>query len=75
MNWNMRYRQLHGNWPTPPRSLFLGNFLFVQSLKKEKVGDLLNDFERVGDATRPEGVPDLIDLTANFASKHKFLGE
>lgn len=50
---------------------FLGNFLFVQSLEKEKVGNLLNDFERVGDAARPESIPDLIDLTANFAGKHR----
>jgi len=32
---------------------------------------LLNNFERVGDAARPEGIPDLINLTANFAGKHR----
>jgi len=53
---------------------FLGNFLFVQPLEKEKVGDLLDNFERVGDAARPESIPDLIDLTANFACKHKSIG-
>jgi hypothetical protein len=53
---------------------FLGNFLFVQSLEKKKVGNLLNNFERVGDTARPESIPDLIDLTANFAGKHKLWG-
>ena len=53
---------------------FLGNLLFVQSLEKEKVGNLLNNFERVGDASRPEGIPDLIDLTTNFAGKHRSIG-
>ena len=50
---------------------FLGNFLFVQSLEKKKVGDLLKNLERVGDTARPESIPDLIDLTANFAGKHR----
>src|ERR1700679_214397 len=51
---------------------FLGNFLLVQPLEKKQVGDLLNNLERIGDAARPEGIPDLIDLTANFAGEHRF---
>src|SRR5581483_4102785 len=51
---------------------FLRNFLLVQPLEKEKVGNLLNDFERIRDAARPKSIPDLIDLTANFAGKHRF---
>ncbi len=39
-------------------------------LRKSKVGDLLNDFKGVGDPARPEGIPDLVDLIANFTSKH-----
>jgi hypothetical protein len=35
----------------------------VQPAQEEQVGDLLDHLERVGDAARPEGVPDLVDLT------------
>ena len=40
-------------------------------LGEKKVGNLLNDFERIGDAARPESIPDLIDLAANFTGKHR----
>ena len=35
---------------------------------------MLDDFERVGDASGPEGVPDGVDLGADFASEHGFWG-
>ena len=34
----------------------------VKAAEEEQVSDLLNDFEGVGDATGPEGVPDGVDL-------------
>jgi hypothetical protein len=42
------------------------------AFEEKQIGDLLNDFERVRDAARPERVPDLINLTANFTGKHRF---
>jgi hypothetical protein len=49
-------------WPSIPQ-----RFPDHEALEKKQVSDLLNDLERVGNAARPEGIPDLIDLTANFA--------
>ena len=43
----------------------------VEALDEQQVGDLLDDLERVGDAAGPEGVPDAIDLTADFAGEHE----
>ena len=34
----------------------------VEPAQEQQVGDLLDDFERVGDAAGPEGVPDAVDL-------------
>ena len=42
----------------------------VQPLQEQQVGNLLDDFQRVGDAARPEGVPDGVDLGADFACEH-----
>jgi hypothetical protein len=50
---------------------FLGDLQFVQALEEEQVGDLLNDFERIGNPARPESVPDAVDLIANFTSEHE----
>ena len=33
-------------------------------------GDLLNDLKRIGNATRPKGIPERVDLTTDFAVKH-----
>ena len=38
--------------------------------QKEQVGDLLDDFNGVGDAAGPEGVPDLIDFVAQVTGEH-----
>ena len=38
----------------------------VEPAQEEQVGDLLDDLERVGDAARPEGVPDAVDLTPRY---------
>ena len=48
-----------------------GFFLFdglklIQALEEEQVGYLLDDFIGVGNATRPERIPDAVNLIANF---------
>ena len=43
----------------------------VEPLDEEQVGDLLDDLERIGDAARPEGIPEGVDLTADFAGEHR----
>lgn len=49
-------------------SLLLGTILFfVEALEEEQVGDLLDDFDGVGDAARPKAVPKLVDLVAYFS--------
>jgi hypothetical protein len=55
----------------PVRLQFLGRLQFVHALEKGQAGDLLNDFERIGDPAGPESVPDAINLIANFTSKHR----
>ena len=52
---------------------FFGGVEIVQAAEEKKVGNLLNDFQRVGDAAGPKSIPDLINLRANFTSKHKVL--
>ena len=42
----------------------------VEPLDEEQVGDLLDHFQRVGDAAGPEGIPDVVDLAADFAGEH-----
>src|SRR5208337_3812317 len=49
----------------------LGGLQFVEAFKEEQVGDLLDDFERIGDPPRSEGIPDTIYLIANFTSEHE----
>jgi hypothetical protein len=46
------------------------DLLVVEAAEEEEVGDLLHDFEGVGDASGPEGVPDTIDLAADFTGEH-----
>ena len=56
----------------PCRLVFLQRVQIVQPLDEEQVGDLLDDFERIGDAARPEGIPDAIDLIADIAGEHSW---
>ena len=42
----------------------------VEPLEEKQVGDLLDDFQRVGDAAGPEGVPDAVDLVTDFVGEH-----
>ena len=62
-----------------PARLIAGDgagFVVLQRLKivepadEEQIGDLLDDLQRVGNAARPERVPELVDLVAQFAGQH-----
>lgn len=46
----------------------------VEPALKKQIGDLLDHLDRVGNAARPEGVPDGIDLAAEFACEHGGFG-
>jgi hypothetical protein len=50
--------------------VLLERLQIVEPSQEEQVGDLLDDFERVGDPAGPEGVPDAIDLAAQLAGQH-----
>jgi hypothetical protein len=52
-------------------ALQLFDFLqFIEATQEKEVGDLLNDFERIGNPAGPEGIPNGIDLTADFTREH-----
>lgn len=42
----------------------------VEALDEEQVGDLLDHPEGIGHPARPEGIPDLVDLGADWPSEH-----
>ena len=42
----------------------------IKAAQEQQIGDLLDDFERVRDAARPEGIPDGVDLVADVTSYH-----
>ncbi len=50
---------------------FLGRVQVVEPLDEQQVRDLLDHFERVTDTARPEGVPNTVDLTTDFAGEHR----
>jgi len=43
----------------------------VEALDEEQVRDLLDHLERVGNAARPEGAPDLIDLAFELSGDQR----
>jgi len=43
-------------------AVILARLRLVEAAHEEQTGDLLDHLERVGDAARPEGIPDGIDL-------------
>ncbi len=51
--------------------VLLQDLQVVQPAQEEQVGDLLDHLKRVGDATRPEGVPDLVDLALDGSRDHE----
>ena len=42
----------------------------IQSAQEQKVGDLFDHLDRVGNAAGPEGIPECVDFAAEFASEH-----
>jgi hypothetical protein len=55
------------------RELQAGGFVFLQRveiiepLQEEQLGDLLDDFEGIGNAAGPESIPERVDFAANIA--------
>ena len=52
------------------RLAFFERVEIVKALDEEQIRELLHHFKRVGDPSRPEVVPDLVDLVACFSGKH-----
>ena len=38
----------------------------IKPAHEQEIGDLFDNFERIGDPAGPEGIPDIIDLGAEF---------
>jgi hypothetical protein len=51
-------------------SVFFQGVQVVQAAQEEQIGNLLDDFDGVGDAAGPEGVPDLVDFAFEVAGEH-----
>ena len=51
--------------------LLLGGMEVVEALDEEEVRDLVHHFQRVGDAARPEHVPQAVYLAFEFSGDHK----
>ena len=49
---------------------FLFRLDIIKLLDEQEVCELLDDFERVRDASRPENLPDAIDLVPFFSLQH-----
>ena len=62
-----------GSWTGVPVRAALRSFRacsFVEPLDEEQIGELLDDRERIRNAARPHGVPDLVDLGLEFTRDH-----
>jgi len=59
-------RVLHGGTEHAGIGL-LGPLRVVEHLHEEQIGHLLQDCNGVGDASRPEGIPYLVDASLDFA--------
>jgi hypothetical protein len=53
--------------PGPRGLVLLQGLQIVKATEEQQVGDLLDDLERIGNAAGPEGIPDAVDLIADFA--------
>lgn len=53
------------------RDLLLLELLVVEHLHEEEIGHLLKDGYGVGDTTRPEGIPYLVDLILYLSCNHR----
>lgn len=54
----------------PCRFVLLERMQVVETPQEKEVSDLLDDFEGIGNAARPEGVPDLVDLAFDGTGDH-----
>jgi hypothetical protein len=54
--------------------IFLERVEIVEAPQEEQLGDLLDDFEGIGNAAGPEGVPEGVDFTADVAGEHGWDG-
>ncbi|VMP20668.1 Uncharacterised protein [Streptococcus pneumoniae] len=52
-------------------ALLLGRVQLVQPPQEQEVGHLLDDLQGVGDAARPERVPDAVHLGLQLAGDHR----
>jgi len=46
---------------------------FIQAPEKKEVGHLLNDKQRIAEATGPESFPDPVNFGTKFSSDHIFV--
>lgn len=52
--------------------LLLLHLFVVEQFHEEQIGHLLHDGQRVGDACRPERLPQRVNLVFNVSSYHEF---
>jgi hypothetical protein len=50
--------------------LLFENLEFIQAANKQKIGDLLDHFQRIRDAAGPKSVPQAVNLIAKFSGHH-----
>jgi len=66
--------RIYSLWENPPfdrllgsrRLIYLKRVQIVEPPQKQQVSNLLDHFKRVRNTTRPESIPNSIDLTFNF---------
>jgi hypothetical protein len=58
----------------PGGSVLFERVEIVEPAEEQQIGDLLDDFDGIGDAARPECVPDLVDLTLDSAGNDRVNG-
>ena len=60
---------LYGRLETSGFQLF-ESLQLIEPLDEKQISDLLDHFERIGYSSRPERIPDLVNLVANFICQH-----
>jgi hypothetical protein len=55
----------------PGRSQLRQFLHLIEALDEDEIGDLLDHLQRIGDAARPEIIPDRVDLVAQFTGEHR----
>ncbi len=64
-----RLQRLHRRH-SPGGFIFIESVQLIQTLEEQQIRDLLDDFEGIGNAAGPEGVPDAVNLAADIAGEH-----